>query len=68
MIDLKDEGTGVPLGKREDIFLPFCTTKEGGTGLGLPIAKKIIEAHRGYLKFLENPGKGVTQRVVIPAE
>jgi signal transduction histidine kinase len=52
----------------EKIFSPFFTTKSKGTGLGLPIVKKIIEAHRGILEVLENPVKGVTFRVVIPLE
>ncbi len=65
IIDIKDEGSGVPTNKREEIFYPFFTTKDGGTGLGLPIAKKIIEAHQGYLEVLENPEKGVTFRVTI---
>ncbi len=65
IIDIKDEGSGVPKNKREEIFFPFFTTKDGGTGLGLPIAKKIIEAHQGYLEILENSEKGVTFRVTI---
>ncbi len=66
IIDIKDEGNGVPMSKREEIFCPFFTTKGGGTGLGLPIAKKIIEAHQGYLEIVENSGKGVTFRVTMP--
>lgn len=68
IIDVKDRGSGIPLDKKEEIFSPFFTTKEGGTGLGLPIAKKIVEAHRGYLEVLENSEKGTTFRVVIPVE
>jgi two-component system, NtrC family, sensor histidine kinase HydH len=66
IIDIRDQGSGIPMNKREDIFCPFFTTKEGGTGLGLPIAKKIIEAHQGYLEVIENSDKGVTFRVTIP--
>jgi two-component system sensor histidine kinase HydH len=66
IIDIKDQGDGIPVSKREGIFDPFFTTKEGGTGLGLPIAKKIIEAHGGYLEVVENSGKGVTFRATIP--
>jgi len=66
IIDIKDQGSGIPMSKREEIFCPFFTTKEGGTGLGLPIAKKIIEAHQGYLEAIENSGKGVTFRVTLP--
>jgi two-component system sensor histidine kinase HydH len=65
-IEVMDGGGGIPAEKREEIFLPFYTTKQGGTGLGLPIAKKLVEAHRGYLDVLNNFGKGTTFRVVIP--
>lgn len=68
IIDVKDSGSGIPLDKREEIFSPFFTTKEGGTGLGLPIAQKIVEAHRGHLEILENQEEGTTFRVVIPVE
>ena len=66
IIDVSDHGCGLPSVKKEEIFLPFFTTKERGTGLGLSIAKKIIEAHEGSLEVLDNPQKGVTFRVMIP--
>lgn len=67
IIDVNDRGYGIPKGKKEEIFSHFFTTKKGGTGLGLPIAKKIVEAHQGYLEVLETPETGVTFRVEIPA-
>jgi signal transduction histidine kinase len=67
-INVSDHGCGIPVDKKEEIFSPFFTTKENGTGLGLPIAKKIIEAHQGYLEVLENREKGVIFRVMIPYE
>ena len=67
IINVSDHGCVLSSAKREEIFLPFFTTKEKGTGLGLPIAKKIVEAHEGRLEFLKNPeGAGVTFRVIIP--
>lgn len=66
IIDVTDRGCGIPYEKREEIFLPFVTTKHGGTGLGLPIVKKIVEAHQGSLKILDNPDKGLTFRMAIP--
>lgn len=68
IIDVRDNGSGLPSGKKKEIFSPFFTTKSKGTGLGLPIVKKIIEAHQGILEVLENPVKGVTFRVIIPLE
>ncbi len=68
IIDVIDRGGGIQANKREEIFSPFFTTKEDGTGLGLPIAKKIVEAHNGYLEVLENREKGVIFRVMLPYE
>jgi len=65
MIEVTDCGNGIPSHKREEIFEPFITTKDGGTGLGLPIARKIIESHRGHIEIIHNP-KGTTFKVVIP--
>ena len=66
LIEVIDCGCGIPAEKREEIFTPFFTTKHGGTGLGLPIAKKIVEAHQGYLEVQNNFEKGVTFKVIIP--
>ena len=65
-VDVSDHGCGLSSVKIEEIFLPFFTTKERGAGLGLSIAKKIINAHEGDLEVLDNPDKGVTFRVVMP--
>ena len=65
-IDLSDNGCGIPHRQREEIFAPFSTTKKEGTGLGLPIAKKIIEAHDGRLEILDNTERGTTFRVLVP--
>ena len=66
IIEVTDNGSGVAINKKEEIFVPFFTTKRDGTGLGLPIAKKIVEAHRGYLEVIANRERGVTFRVMIP--
>jgi C4-dicarboxylate-specific signal transduction histidine kinase len=65
IVDVSDQGCGVPVDKREDIFSPFFTTKEHGTGLGLPITKKIVEAHNGSLGVLENRQKGAIFRIML---
>lgn len=66
MIDITDHGCGIPVEKRQEIFVPFFTTKKDGTGLGLCIVKKIVEAHEGHLEILDNSEKGLTFRVVLP--
>jgi signal transduction histidine kinase len=65
IIDVSDHGCGVPIDRKEEIFSPFFTTKEHGTGLGLPIAKKIVEAHNGSMEVLENRQKGAIFRVML---
>ncbi len=66
VLDVIDFGCGIPEHERAEIFLPFFTTKKDGTGLGLPIVKKIVEAHNGHLELLDNPEAGQTFRVVLP--
>lgn len=65
-IDIVDKGSGIPEDLQDKIFEPFITGKEKGTGLGLPISRKIVEAHRGKLECLKN-SEGTTFRVIIPA-
>jgi signal transduction histidine kinase len=65
-VDVTDSGCGIPYEQKEEIFTPFFTTRKEGTGLGLAIVKKIIHAHEGSLKVLDNPEKGVTFSVLLP--
>jgi signal transduction histidine kinase len=65
-IEIVDRGSGIPKEHHGDIFSPFVTTKKEGTGLGLPIVKKIIEAHKGSINIINNNEKGVTFRITIP--
>ncbi|MFL5348097.1 MAG: sensor histidine kinase [Hyalangium sp.] len=55
-IRVHDAGPGIPEAERERIFEPFFTTRQKGTGLGLPLARKIIRAHGGELEFTSAPG------------
>jgi two-component system sensor kinase FixL len=66
-IAFEDNGPGIPAGIREKIFTPFFTTKSRGTGLGLPTAKRLIEAHRGTIDVRCPPGGGTTVTVQLPA-
>lgn len=65
-VDVIDCGCGIPLDMREAIFSPFFTTKRDGTGLGLPLVKKIVDAHGGTVQIIDNPVNGLTFRMVIP--
>ncbi|MCI0658921.1 MAG: ATP-binding protein, partial [Acidobacteria bacterium] len=51
-----------------DVFDFFVTTKKGGTGLGLPIAKRIVEAHGGNLSYESRPGRGTVFSVRLGRE
>lgn len=65
-IKVSDKGIGIPESIREKIFEPFVSGKEKGTGLGLPICRKIIESHQGQLEWGSNPEGGTTFTVRLP--
>ncbi|MCZ6632991.1 MAG: PAS domain S-box protein [bacterium] len=67
-IRIQDTGEGIAPEHLEEIFSPFFTTKTYGTGLGLPISKKIIEDHQGCILFESEPGKGTTVSIHLPSE
>jgi signal transduction histidine kinase len=52
----------------QKIFEPFFTTREKGIGLGLPLARRIIEAHGGDIRLVENEAKRITFGILLPAE
>ena len=61
-----DSGPGIDKEAIGKIFEPFFTTKGSGTGLGLPITKKIIEGHGGSVEAGSEPGRGATFTVILP--
>jgi signal transduction histidine kinase len=63
-----DAGPGIPPEVREKIFTPFFTTKSRGSGLGLPTAKRLIEAHNGQIAIDCPPTGGTTVVVRLPIE
>jgi signal transduction histidine kinase len=65
-IRVVDHGPGVPPGLRDQLFLPYVTGKEGGTGLGLALVRQTIEAHGGRIRYEETPGSGATFVVTLP--
>ncbi|HVN16497.1 MAG TPA: response regulator [Anaerolineales bacterium] len=62
----QDTGPGIPVDKQVNIFEPFFSTKEGGTGLGLTVSYNILTAQGGLLEFLPENGPGACFRVFIP--
>lgn len=66
MIHVIDTGPGIDEETRSKIFRPYFTTRSGGTGLGLPTARRIIEAHDGHLELHSEVGKGSDFVIVLP--
>jgi signal transduction histidine kinase len=66
-VHVVDTGPGMSPETRANLFKPYFTTKSGGTGLGLPTARRIIEAHAGRLDVHSEEGKGTSFMVVLPA-
>jgi signal transduction histidine kinase len=67
-IRISDTGVGIPAENLETIFEPFFTTKHNGTGLGLPVTRRIIEEHRGTIRVESRPGEGTTFTILLPVE
>jgi len=64
-ITTRDDGPGIPAEHLDKIFDPFFTTKKGGTGLGLPICKKIVEDHGGTINVTSELGQGTEVMVTL---
>lgn len=65
-VTVSDNGTGIPERELSRVFEPLFSTRPEGTGLGLPIARRIAVAHRGTLDLESEAGKGTTVRVQLP--
>jgi signal transduction histidine kinase len=67
VVSIADKGPGMPPDVREKVFEPFFTTKHRGTGLGLPIARRIVSAHGGTIDIETPESGGTVVRVSLPA-
>jgi len=65
---VEDLGVGISAENMAELFRPFFSTREKGTGLGLANAKKVVEAHRGTINVHSTVGAGSTFRVILPVE
>jgi len=66
LLEISDDGPGLDLAQSAHIFDLFYTTKKGGTGLGLPIANRIVEEHGGQMAVASEPGRGATFAFFLP--
>jgi two-component system sensor histidine kinase PilS (NtrC family) len=63
---IEDNGPGMPADVRDRIFTPFFTTKPRGSGLGLPVVHRAIDAHRGVVLVDSSPGSGTRFTIILP--
>lgn len=72
ILDIMDNGKGLPKKERQKLLEPYMTMREKGTGLGLAIVRKIVEEHSGQMELLDAPadfyhGRGAMVRIIFPA-
>src|SRR5262249_9777467 len=65
-VSVSDDGHGIDPAHRDRLFRPYFTTKRHGTGLGLFVTRKLVQAHRGTGDVRSAPGRGATFRIVFP--
>lgn len=66
-VTVADTGAGISPENLAQMFEPFFTTKHHGTGLGLPITRRIVQEHQGLITVESQPNKGTTFSIVLPA-
>ncbi|WP_158513486.1 ATP-binding protein [Dehalogenimonas formicexedens] len=67
LLEVSDDGPGIPEKDRDKVFQPFFSTKPGASGLGLPAAYSICKSHGGYLTISYNGSRGATFSIYLPA-
>jgi signal transduction histidine kinase len=67
-LSISDSGPGIPAEKLKESFEPFFSSKAEGMGMGLSIARTIVEAHKGRIWAENRPGSGASFRIRLPLE
>jgi two-component system nitrogen regulation sensor histidine kinase NtrY len=65
VIEVKDNGPGVPADLVNKIFVPYFTTKKNGSGVGLALARQVMTAHGGFIRVGQNEGGGATFSLIF---
>ncbi len=68
VLEVEDDGVGIPADRLDDIWKPLVTTHRSGSGLGLPIVKQLVEAHGGRVEVHSVQNEGTRMRVILPTE
>ncbi len=68
MIDVMDDGEGVPVAHQDQIFEPFFTKRAGGVGLGLAVVRQIVQAHAGEIRYQQAQIHGAQFTITLPKE
>ena len=68
IVEVTDNGRGIAPDHLPNVFRPFYTTKGDGTGLGLSLARRIVEDHHGRIDVSSTLGKGTTFAVILPLQ
>lgn len=66
ILTISDNGQGIAPEDQQRVFEPYYSTKAGGTGLGLPIVKRIVEDHDGFIRALSNEPRGTKMVIELP--
>jgi signal transduction histidine kinase len=66
-IHVTDTGMGIPKDELDKVFAPYYSTRPGGTGLGLPTVRRIVQEHDGTLEVHSEPGRGTRFTILLPA-
>ncbi|HEB70884.1 MAG TPA: HAMP domain-containing histidine kinase [Desulfobulbus sp.] len=66
VVEVADRGKGINTDNPDTLFQPFISTKKDGTGLGLPIVKKVVEAHGGFIHCERRKERGMIFRLILP--